>query len=201
MSRRPTDTRERILDTATNLFSSHGFAATSIDDILKAVGITKGAFYHYFNSKEHLCQVILEQAIDSFHRLADSMLEGPDPALSLRQWLEVLAQKQRSGQWLYDRLLCRLTVEAAQLNPEAQNQLRMFWQWCQLFYEGLIRKAAGQRADLPAPSRTARLLAAALFGAVWLDRDAGPDEQPAAVCQALLELFLTAQTDLSKTPK
>jgi len=198
MSRRPTDTRERILDTATNLFSSHGFAATSIDDILKAVGITKGAFYHYFNSKEHLCQVILEQAIDSFHRLADSMLEGPDPALSLRQWLEVLAQKQRSGQWLYDRLLCRLTVEAAQLNPEAQNQLRMFWQWCQLFYESLIRKTIGEKGDWPKPSSSARLLAAALFGAVWLDRCAGSDEEQGAIRQALLELIAAAQANPAK---
>jgi len=199
MSRRPTDTRERILDTATNLFSSHGFASTSIDDILKAVGITKGAFYHYFNSKEHLCQVILDQAVCAFHQLAESLLESPDSAWPLRQWIEMLAQKQQSGQWLFDRLLCRLTVESSQLSPEAQNQLRMFWQWCQVFYESLIRKTIGEKGDWPKPSSSARLLAAALFGAVWLDRCAGSDEEQGAICQALLELIAAAQADPAKT--
>jgi TetR/AcrR family transcriptional repressor of nem operon len=193
MSRKPTDTRERILDTATNLFSSHGFRATSIDDILTAVGITKGAFYHYFNGKEHLCEVIFDQAAREYHQLADSIRTGDQGTELLPQWLEMLTEKQRSGQWLYCRLISRLSIESSELNGEMQNKLRMFWLWCQTFYETLIRKAMAEKGDAPPadPAQTARLFIAAHFGAMWLDRCAPATEDLTTVCETLLKLTLT----------
>jgi AcrR family transcriptional regulator len=46
------DTREAILDSCRRLFAKHGFSTTSIDDIARAVGITKGADYWHFTSKK-----------------------------------------------------------------------------------------------------------------------------------------------------
>jgi TetR/AcrR family transcriptional regulator, transcriptional repressor for nem operon len=46
------NTRERILNVATDLIRSQGFGATRVDDICKAAGVTKGAFFHYFESKD-----------------------------------------------------------------------------------------------------------------------------------------------------
>ena len=43
--------RDRILLSAQNLIMERGFAGTSIDDILKDAGLTKGAFFHYFKGK------------------------------------------------------------------------------------------------------------------------------------------------------
>lgn len=55
-ARRPStsDTRARLLDTALTLVRRHGFAATSIADLCTAAGVTKGAFFHHFASKEAL---------------------------------------------------------------------------------------------------------------------------------------------------
>lgn len=47
-------TRERILQAALSIVRTRGFAATSIDDLCKAAGVTKGAFFHYFKSKDDL---------------------------------------------------------------------------------------------------------------------------------------------------
>src|SRR5262245_57212969 len=47
-------TRESILDRTEELVFEHGFAATSIDMILKRVGLSKGAFFYPFNSKAEL---------------------------------------------------------------------------------------------------------------------------------------------------
>ena len=47
-------TRERLLRAAKGLVMSKGFAGTSIDDVLKATGLTKGAFFHHFRSKADL---------------------------------------------------------------------------------------------------------------------------------------------------
>ena len=48
MARKGENTRERILQAADALIMESGFAGTSIDDILKSAGLTKGAFFHYF---------------------------------------------------------------------------------------------------------------------------------------------------------
>lgn len=46
--------REKLLDAAITLVRQKGFAATSVDDLCKAAGVTKGAFFHHFVSKEAL---------------------------------------------------------------------------------------------------------------------------------------------------
>ena len=55
------DTRERLLDAALELVNLRGFAATSIDQILERVGVTKGAFFHHFRSKNELARALIER--------------------------------------------------------------------------------------------------------------------------------------------
>ncbi len=45
-------TRQKILDVALTVFRDRGYAATSVDDLCRASGVTKGAFFHHFASKE-----------------------------------------------------------------------------------------------------------------------------------------------------
>jgi TetR/AcrR family transcriptional repressor of nem operon len=47
-------TRQRILDSARHLFAAQGFAATSIDQIMRACALTRGGFYAHFRSKSEL---------------------------------------------------------------------------------------------------------------------------------------------------
>ncbi len=48
------DARTRLLDAALDVIRERGFAATSVEDLCRAAGVTKGAFFHHFRSKEHL---------------------------------------------------------------------------------------------------------------------------------------------------
>ena len=48
------DARTRLLEAARDVIRTKGFAATSVDDLCKAAGVTKGAFFHHFESKEAL---------------------------------------------------------------------------------------------------------------------------------------------------
>lgn len=55
LSRAPsTSSREKLLDAALTLVRRNGFAATSVDQLCAAAGVTKGAFFHHFASKEAL---------------------------------------------------------------------------------------------------------------------------------------------------
>jgi len=68
MQQRSEETRANIISSAVKLFSTHGFNAASVDDICKDAGISKGAFYHHFESKQALFLALLDgwlQTIDT----------------------------------------------------------------------------------------------------------------------------------------
>ena len=54
-------TRRALLDAAGRLYFERGFAATSLDDIAAAAGVTKGAVYAHFDSKEELLVALLSE--------------------------------------------------------------------------------------------------------------------------------------------
>ena len=52
-------TREKLIKAATELIRQRGYAATSVDDLCEASGVTKGAFFHHFKSKDDLAEAAL----------------------------------------------------------------------------------------------------------------------------------------------
>ena len=56
--------RNEILDAALQLVYTKGYEQMSIQDILDALQISKGAFYHYFNSKGELLEGLINRMID-----------------------------------------------------------------------------------------------------------------------------------------
>ncbi|MFM5906925.1 MAG: TetR/AcrR family transcriptional regulator [Novosphingobium sp.] len=50
----PVTARDKLLEAAVKLVRAKGYAATSVDDLCKEAGVTKGAFFHHFPSKEAL---------------------------------------------------------------------------------------------------------------------------------------------------
>ena len=68
MQQRSEETRTKIISSAIKLFSTQGFNAASVDDICKDAEISKGAFYHHFESKQALFLALLDgwlQTIDT----------------------------------------------------------------------------------------------------------------------------------------
>lgn len=76
------DTRDQILATAFRLFFEKGYKEVTMSQLVEATGLSKGAFYHYFSSKEELYKVTLEKYIDSY---LDSFSLDYDEKLTLRE--------------------------------------------------------------------------------------------------------------------
>jgi len=53
-------TRDSLLDAAQSLILERGFSGMSLDDIVKQVGITKGAFFYHFKSKNDLGKALIK---------------------------------------------------------------------------------------------------------------------------------------------
>src|SRR5204862_7791127 len=52
------DARTRLLEAAMQVIRAQGYSATTVDDICRAAGLTKGAFFHHFRSKEDLAVAV-----------------------------------------------------------------------------------------------------------------------------------------------
>lgn len=73
--------RHELLDCAERLFFERGYDATSVADIIEAAGLSKGAFYHHFASKEQLVDALAERMVDQGLTAARALDDAALPAL------------------------------------------------------------------------------------------------------------------------
>lgn len=92
--------RNDILDVAQQLVMvTKGYTQMSIQDILDELGISKGAFYHYFDSKQALLEALIERLISEAVPIMNAIVEDPDlPAVQkLQRFFHSI------GRWKTDR--------------------------------------------------------------------------------------------------
>lgn len=62
------DTRQALLQKARKAFAERGYAATSLEDLARTLGLTKAAVYHHFASKRALLEALLEEGFQETQR-------------------------------------------------------------------------------------------------------------------------------------
>ncbi len=79
-SRRPSHsgTKRSLLDNAQELFARHGYSGTSLDEVVAAARVTKGALYHHFPSKLALFESVFERLQDSSARQIEQQIDQVD---------------------------------------------------------------------------------------------------------------------------
>jgi len=70
---------QRLLTAATRLFAEQGFETTSVQQVVDAAGVTKGAMYHYFGSKDDLLYEIYARVLRVQTARMESAAEAGDP--------------------------------------------------------------------------------------------------------------------------
>lgn len=142
------NTREKVLETATDLFAEKGYAATSVREIVAKVGVSKPVLYYYFQSKEGLFYAILEWAANVQQSILEEIFEASGTVLDrfiflYRKMYEGIQQYQS----LY-KMIHSLIYGPPQGAPEydyASYHRQMFNAVKRIYAEGLasgeIRKA------------------------------------------------------------
>ena len=162
--------RDRILDSAAQLFRERGVDGVGLNELMQAAGLTRGGFYGHFESKEDLVAQASRRAMqsnrDNRRKLADKGLES---------WVKVYlsdAHCERVGEGC---ALTALAADAARGGPALQ----------EVFGEGVENFVAALQPLMPGAAdaeRREQALArmATLVGALLLGRavgDAGPSRE------------------------
>lgn len=79
-------TRERLIAAGRELFGAQGYEGTSIETILEAAGVARGALYHHFPTKEALFDAVVDQVVANVAKdvAAAARAAGTDPVANLR---------------------------------------------------------------------------------------------------------------------
>lgn len=90
-------TRERILDVAYESIVEKGFAATSIEELVEAAGITKSGFFYHFRDKNDMARQLFDRFLAEDESIVDTLIErakelSDDPLQSLLIFLNIYAQ-------------------------------------------------------------------------------------------------------------
>jgi AcrR family transcriptional regulator len=145
-------TRAALVEMARALFAERGFAPVSIEEIVQAARVTRGALYHHFEDKQALFRAVLE---DIEGEIADRMRAGA--ATESDRWAQVGAACQAYLDASLERDIQRIVVDAPSV---------LGWQtWCTIDKEyglgvlqGLFQAAIDDGLLEPQPLESVALL-------------------------------------------
>jgi AcrR family transcriptional regulator len=123
---RGTETRRRILEVAAEAFADRGYAGTSLNDLLRASGVTKGGFYFHYPSKEALALATLRHKQEQWAGVVMAAVMRRSRAVeqldAMVQALCDLHEQDRACRAI-NRLCTELGDEHPELRPQLGTQL------------------------------------------------------------------------------
>jgi len=173
-ARDPQGTRERLLQAAFREVYRSGFQGAGLDTILAATGVTKGALYYHFSSKEALGYAIVEEIVAALPR--DKWLrplqQGKDPIDALIGIVQATSVRPKDVQGGCP--LVNLAQEMSPLDQQFRKRLERIFNGWQEGIATALRRGQSQgtvRRDL-VPEETASFLIAMYEGYVLLAKNA-----------------------------
>jgi len=188
--RRSEETRSRILEAALGCFAERGYDATGVAEICQQAGVSKGAFYHHFASKQALFIALLDEWLKALDgQMAELRPLAADAPQNLQAMVALLQQVFRDASGRLPMFL-EFWRQAARDETIWQATMAPFQHYHALL-AGIIRQGIAEGSLRPCdPDNAARVIVSMAVGMVLqsaLD-PAGSDWQQAA--QAGMDLLL-----------
>ncbi|MBY3381809.1 TetR/AcrR family transcriptional regulator [Rhizobium laguerreae] len=155
--------RETVINVASRLFREHGFDGIGLKDLMKGAGLTQGAFYKQFSSKDDLAALASRRAMESAtRRWSTAAARSSDP---LEAVMEFYLSKDHRGEKADGCPLVALGADAARQNEEVR---RPFEDGIRAHFEVLDELM--DEAKSSNPSGKAMAILSMMVGAVTLSR-------------------------------
>jgi len=154
---RPQRGKQKIFDSALNLFESQGYFATTVEQITEAAGVSKGLVYNYFSSKEALLVGLIQDATARMTAVAKPLSRDIPASEALAAFVdEYFGFLAKERQFLKLQLSLLLAPELSETLAKSQRERS----------ELLLSTARGwfQRAGVAQPKNKARVFLAMLDG-------------------------------------
>ena len=137
-------TKKRLLDTAQALMLAKGFAATTVDEICKKAKLTKGSFFHYFESKDALAKELLERFCrEGACRTQELFGQQSDPLKRVYHYLDETIKHASDAERDKGCLLGTFCQELSDVSPEIREVCaKAFAAWAKRFGEELAEARA-----------------------------------------------------------
>lgn len=171
-STRKLGTRERLLETARQLFHAQGYAATGLAQILKEAGVRSGSLYHFFESKEDLLLGVLEH----YKALLEPRIMGPafarasDPVARVFAVLEQYREQLRRTRFALGCPIGALALELNEMHPAAQARVAENFEGWREAVRGCLEAAKGRLGKGTDLDALASFVLVTMEGAVMLSR-------------------------------
>lgn len=105
MGRSPTNTKEKLLQTAYDLIWKSSYGSVSVDDICNASGVKKGSFYYYFPSKAELAIDVMEESYQKFEsEMINVFSTNISPVKRFENLAVFIYEKQKQAYVKYGRV-------------------------------------------------------------------------------------------------
>ncbi len=150
-------TRLALLDAARTLFGERGYAATSLDEVVQAAQVTKGALYHHFGGKQELFGAVYEQVKREVSEHAAAAFLEPDP------WKDLCAGCHAILDAHLDPLVRRILLHDAQAVLDADTLRRIETRYGAVVLRGALRRAIRAGVIQPLPLKTLALMLTGAF--------------------------------------
>jgi AcrR family transcriptional regulator len=167
-----TDTKDRLVDAARNLFWTQGYAATGIAQILKAADAGSGSLYYFFPTKEDLLLEVLKwYKTNLWPQVVQPVFDRvSDPIERIFGVLDGYRQHLIHAEYVFGCPIGNLALELTNSHPQARGLLaENFTGWRQAI-EQCIHAAAGRLPESADPARLALFVLTTMEGAVMLAR-------------------------------
>ncbi|MBL4689105.1 MAG: TetR/AcrR family transcriptional regulator [Nannocystaceae bacterium] len=154
---RPQRGKQKLLESATRLFASQGYFATTVEQIAAGADVSKGLVYNYFNSKEELLVALIEDATSKIVAVSEPLTLNTPLEDSLSAFVDNFFRfLETERQFLKLQLSLLLAPELSEIVSEPQRRRA----------ELLLATVRGwfQRARVPQPKNKARVFLAMLDG-------------------------------------
>jgi AcrR family transcriptional regulator len=150
-------TRRMLLEAARTLFGERGYSATSLDEVVQAAKVTKGALYHHFGGKQELFAAVYEQVKREVSERAATAFLEPDP------WLDLCAGCHAILDAHLDPSVRRIVLHDAQAVLDADTIHRVDTRYGAVVLRGALRRSIRAGVIAPLPLKTLALM---LTGAI-----------------------------------